>query len=142
MINRRNSLFAIVLSMILMSSLVFASCASKPDNLESFLKSNEDVKADIDAAAESAGMTVEVKGNDVIYTYDLSTIDGVTEDMLKDEAMINTLQSSLDSMESTFVDTCKKLEEETGFTGIQMIVNFTYGDEVLVTQTFTSGGKA
>lgn len=139
MFNRRKSIFAIVLSMILMSSLVFVSCASKPDNLESFLKSNEDVKKDIDAAADAAGMSVEVKGNDVIYTYDLSTIDGVTEDMLKDEAMINTLQSSLDSMEDTFVETCKKLEEETGFTGIKMIVNFTYGDEVLVTQTFTSG---
>lgn len=142
MINRKNRVFVIVLSMILMSSFIFASCASKPDNLESFLKSNDEVKTDIDAAAESAGMTVEVKGNDVIYTYDLSNIEGVTEDMLKDEAMINTLQTSLDSMEDTFVETCKKLEEETGFTGIKMIVNFTYGDEVLVTQTFTSAGKA
>ena len=139
MINRKNSVFVIVLSMILMSSLIFASCASKPDNLESFLKSNEEVKTDIDAAAESAGMTVEVKGNDVIYTYDLSNIDGVTEEMLKDEAMIGTLETSLDSMKSTFVDTCAELEEKTGFTGIQMIVNFTYGDDVLVTRTFTSG---
>ena len=35
---------------------------------------------------------------------------------------------------------CKQLEEESKIEGIQIVVNYTYGDEVIVTKTFNSSG--
>ena len=54
--------------------------------------------------------------------------------------MKEQLASALDSTTDTFVGLCKQLEEESKIEGIQIIVNYTYGDEVIVTKTFNSSG--
>ena len=85
-------------------------------------------------------ITVNFKGNDVVYTYDLSSINNVTEEVIKSDMMKEQLASALDSTADTFVGLCKQLEEESKIEGIQIIVNYTYGDEVIVTKTFNSSG--
>ena len=58
-----------------------------------------------------------------------------TSDLMKDQ-----LASALDNVSDQFVGLCKQLEEESKITGVQIIINYTYGDTVLVTKTFNSSG--
>lgn len=136
----KKSVIALVLALSLLFGLGLTSCAKKAETLEDFLQSNDDVKEEIQNAADSAGLSVEIKGNDVTYSYDLSSLNVADEKILKEPEMIEKLEASVDDQKSTYVDLCKQLEEKTGFTGIKMTVNYTYGDEVLVSRTFTSEG--
>ena len=138
----KKSLISLILVLSMLFGLSLTSCAKKPQDLESFIKNNEEVKKEIESAADTAGLKVDITGNVVTYSYDLATIEGVEEETIREPAMLETLQSTLDSQGDSFVGLCKKLEEQTGFTGIQMVVNYTYKDEVLATQTFTSAGSA
>ena len=138
----KKSVISLTIALSMLFGINLTSCAKKPQDLESFIKNNEEVKQEIESAADTAGLSVDIKGNVVTYSYDLATIEGVEEETIREEAMIETLQSTLDSQSESFVGLCKKLEEQTGFTGIQMVVNYTYGSEVLATQTFTSAGSA
>ena len=54
--------------------------------------------------------------------------------------MVEQLTSTLESTGDTFSGLCKQLEEESKIEGIQIVVNYTYGDEVIVTKTFNSSG--
>ena len=134
----KRSLYLLMLSMILMIGLFLSSCVSKPGTIEELIDSNSDVKEQIQTAAGNAGMSIGIKGNEITYTYDLSTIQGATEENLRDEAMLETLKNALDSQQSVFAGVCKNIEDETGISGVSAVVNYTYGDEVLITQTFTS----
>ncbi|MBR2674776.1 MAG: DUF4854 domain-containing protein [Mogibacterium sp.] len=134
--NRKISAF--IVAIVLVVGVMATSCSEKPSDLESLIKQDETVKSDIEAASEATGFSVEVKGNDIIYSYDISILAGADEETLKDPEMLETFQSLLDSQKSTFVSLCKEIEEHTGFTGIKIIFNCNYGDEVLVSQTYTS----
>lgn len=131
----------ILLGLVLTLGMLFTSCAEKPGTIEELVNSNEDIQQQIQAAAENAGMTVEVHGNEIVYSYDLASVDGVSEDALKDEAMIKALQTALDGQKAPFANLCKSLETETEISGVTATVNFTYGDEVLATQTFSSADE-
>lgn len=135
---KRSNLYMVMLSMILTLGLLLSSCVSQPETIEELIDSNSDVKDQIQTAAEEAGMVVDIKGNEITYTYDLSGIEGATKENLKDEAMLETLTNALDSQKSVFAGVCKSIEDETGISGVTTIVNYTYGEEVLVTRTFTS----
>ena len=117
----------------------FTSC-SKPKTIEEYVKNDEKAMEEVQSAADSAGLEVSFSGNDVIYTYDLSTLDGVTEDVIKSDMMIEQLTSALDSTADTFAGLCKELEEQSKIEGVQIVVNYTFGDETIVTKTFNSSG--
>ena len=83
------------------------------------------------------GLTIEIKGNDLIYTYDMTVLSSDSE-ALKSDAMKTALADAIDAQKAVFGDICKSVEDETGITGIQTIVNYTAGEELLVSRTFTS----
>ena len=139
-ITKKRSIYMVLLSLLLLLGTLFTSCVSKPGNIEELLNSNPDIQQEIQTAAENAGMSVSIKGNDIISSYDLSSVEGATEEALKDEAMIKNLQSALDSQKDQFVNVCKSIETETEISGVSATVSYTYKDDVLVTQTFTSAG--
>ena len=139
---KKNNMLTILLTGALILALVLTSCASKPETLEEYVSKNPDVKEQIDSAAETSGLDVTIEGNEVIYSYDLASIEGATKESLSDEAMLSTLNSSLASMGPTFAELCSNIEGETGLTGIKMTVNYTYEGEVLLTKTFTSADNA
>ena len=56
--------------------------------------------------------------------------------------MVEQLTSALESTGDTFASLCKQLEDESKIEGVQIIVNYTFGDEVVVTKTFNSSGAA
>ena len=130
--------FTIMALLLAVSALLLAGCVSKPANLEEVIASDEEIGSELETTAKNAGMTVEVKGNEIIYTYDLASIEGTTEDDIRDEDMLSVLESSIDSARSSYIDVCKSLEKKTGFTGIKMTINYNYGNETLITKTFTA----
>ena len=146
---KRKSIFALLLIMILASALFMTACgksgssgssggSSEPKTLEQYAINNPDVQKSIDEATADSDVEVEIKGNDVIYSFELSKMEGYTEDVAKDPEVIESLQSALDNAGPTFGGIARTLENATGISGIHVTVNYTYDGELLATQTFDS----
>jgi hypothetical protein len=136
---KRKSMVALLLAFVMSFSLMATACSS-PKTIEEYINKDKEAAEQVQKAADNAGLTVDFSGNDVVYTYDLSSINNVTEDVIKSDMMKEQLASALDSTSDTFVGLCKQLEEESKISGIQIVVNYTYGDEVIITKTFNSSG--
>ncbi len=136
---KRKGLIALLISLVMMLS-VFTTACGGPKTIEEYVKNDKDAQEQLDKVAESQGLAVDITGNDVVYTYDISSIDGVTEEIGTSDLMKDQLASALDNVSDQFVGLCKQLEEESKITGVQIIINYTYGDTVLVTKTFNSSG--
>jgi predicted RND superfamily exporter protein len=136
---KRKSLIALLLT-IVMSLSVFATSCSKPKTIEEYVAKDKEASEQVQKAADTAGLTVSFEENDVVYTYDLASIENVNEEVIKSDMMKEQLASALDSTTDTFVGLCKQLEEESKIEGVQIVVNYTYGDEIIITKTFNSSG--
>ena len=136
-IKGRKSIIALV-GMIIMLCVSFTSCVSKPTTIEELINSNKDVEEQLVSSSDGSGMSVDIKGNEIIYTYDLSGIEGATEETIKDEAMLKLLQKTLESQADSFTNVCKKIEAESEISGVTATVNYTFNGEVLATKTFSS----
>ena len=136
---KRKSMVALLLAFVMSFSLMATACSS-PKTIEEYINKDKEAAEQVQKAADTAGLTVDFSGNDVVYTYDLSSVNNVTEDVIKSDMMKEELASALDSTSDKFVGLCKQLEEESKISGIQIVVNYTYGDEVIVTKTFNSSG--
>ena len=137
---KKKGLTALLLIFVMMMSVMASACNSTPKTLEEYITKDKDALEVVQKSADSAGMNVEFKGNDAIYTYDLEGIEGVNEEVAKSDMMVEQLNSIFDDKESTYSSICKQLEEDSKLEGVQIIINYTYGDEVIVTKTFNSSG--
>ena len=138
---RRNSIFKIIITMTLIAAMLLASCgkSGSPSDLESFINSNPEVVEEINSkAAQEQGLSVEISGNEIIYTYDLSQVENAKEDELKDKDMIDRLGKGTDELKDGYVSMCQTLEQISGIKGIKAVVRYTYGDEELLSKTYTS----
>ena len=136
---KRKGLIALLISLVMMLS-VFTTACGGPKTIEEYVKNDKDAQEQLDKVAESQGLAVDITGNDVVYTYDISSIDGVTEEIGTSDLMKDQLASALDNVSDQFVGLCKQLEEESKIEGVQIVVNYTYGDEIIITKTFNSSG--
>lgn len=151
---KKKSIFILLLIMTLTASVFMASCSKiggkgkgssenkKHETLEEYAVSNPDVQKSIDEATSDSDVEVEIKGNDVIYSYELSKMEGYTEDVATDPDVIESLQKALDNAGPTFGGIAKTLEKATGISGIRVIVRYTFKDEELATQTFDASDAA
>ena len=139
---KKRGLIALFLSFIMAMSMMAASCSKTPKTLEEYINNDKEAMEEVQEAADQSGLAVSFSGNDVIYTFDLATIEGSTEEVIKSDIMKEQLTSALDSTSDTFTGLCKQLEEESKIEGVQIVINYTYGDEVIITKTFTSSGAA
>jgi len=129
----------VLLVMAVISALCFTACGGKETmTLEKYVKDNPDIQESIDSAMNDSNVVVEIKENDISYTFDLSKMDGYTEELAKSEEIVKALDEALGAAGSTFGGIAKTLEEKTEITGITTTVNYTWGDEQLVTKTFSS----
>ena len=64
----------------------------------------------------------------------------MTADLAKSEQLTSSLEAALTQSEESFVNLCSQLEEQSKIEGVQIIVNYSFEDEVLVTKTFNSSG--
>lgn len=147
---KRKTIAVLLMVIALISAMMMTACGGKSggsaekQTLESFVSDNPDVKEQIDqkvAEGESGGVKVDFSGNDIIYTYDLSNIEDMTEELAKSDTLKETLQSALDEQASTFKGVASQMEDVVnqagaGISGVRVIVNYIYGDEVIVSGTF------
>ena len=109
--------------------------------LEEFVEVNPDARLQIQQSVDGTNVSVYVSANELIYKYDLSEVEGMTEDAAKDSEVVSALQDTLDSGDNRFIALCQSLENDTGIKGITVKVIYTYGDDRLVSRTYTSNGK-
>ena len=133
----------VLMIMAVITALCFTACGGKETmTLEKYVQDNPDVQQSIDSAMTDSNVLVEIKENDISYTFDLSKMEGYSEELAKSEEINSALDQALGAAGSTFGGICKSLEESTEITGITTTVNYTWVDEVLVTKTFTSADAA
>lgn len=131
--------FIVLMIMTLITVLCFTSCGKKETmTLEKYCKDNPEVQESINKAMSDSNVLVEIKGNDIIYSFDLSSVEGYTEEIAKTDAVKKALEEALTAAGPTFGNISKSVEESTGIEGINTIVNYTWGDEAIVTKSFTS----
>lgn len=135
---KKKTALIFILMFTLAFTLLMTGCGSSPSNLEEYIAQNEDALSSLQNSSEE-GMAVTAEGNNLVYTYDLSKVDGYTEDIATNEATISALESALDGGASTFQNIAKVLEDQTEIDGIQVVVKYNWKDQVLVEKTFTSG---
>ena len=132
----------VLMIMAVITAFCFTACSKEPMTLEKYVKDNPDVQESIDSAMNDSNVLVEIKENDISYTFDLSKMEGYTEELAKSDEIVSALEQALGAAGATFGGICKSLEESTEITGITTTVNYTWADEVLVTKTFTSADAA
>ena len=133
---KRKTLMILIATLAMICALALTGCG--PRTLEDYAASNPDTKEYIDQMASTGDLAVEIKGNDVIYTYDISKISGVTEELAKSEDMKAQLASGLEAQKGSFETLVTGLEKETKFDNVRIIVKYTYNGEELISQTFES----
>ena len=153
---KKNAFIALMFSLCMVFCLILSACGNKPAGsasdaveeketenaltLESLVASDSALQEEIALYADAYdGLTIEVEGNDFIYNYDMTLLTtGIDEETLKSEAMKSALESAMAEQKTTFGSLCKTLEDQNGLTGIRIIVNYTLGDDLLVSGTFSS----
>ena len=135
---KKKSVVLMVLAMVMTLSMSFAmaSCGEKEDpTLESYIASDEEAKAEIEEMAEANDLAISIVGNELTYTYKYDeTFDADLAEMLAGE-----LENAMGSMSSTFSGIAADLEEETGISGITVVVIYQNGDgSELYSETFTA----
>ena len=140
---KKKSLIVILLALVLTASLFATACgkknsgsSDKPKTLEEYAVKNPDVQKSIEQATSKSDVVVDIKDNNVIYSYELSKMEDYTEDVAKDPSVVENLQKTLDNAGATFGGIAKTLEDTTGISGIHVVVYYTYEGETVVTQTF------
>ena len=161
---KKKSLLVLLFAFVLSVAMLMTACgggqkeSAKPDDnvgkqeqqnaepetttaamtLEDYLNQHADIKQSAIQAAEEQGVAVEFKGNELIYYFDLSKIDGYTEELAKSESIIAALESALIDGKQTFGEVSRDMEKATGITGVVTVVQYAWGDEVLVNKSFTT----
>ena len=126
-----------MLILAVFSTMVLTACGGSK-SLEQYVADNPEMQKSIDSAKEGSNVEIKIEDNEITYIFDLSKMDGYSEDIVKDEEVISSLETSLISSAPTFGGISKQLEEQTKVKGITTTVNYTWEDEVLITKSFTS----
>ena len=116
----------VFISVLTVTAMLLAGCSkdSAPKTVESIVNSNEDVATTIKGAADESGVKVDIKDNTITYTYDISSVDGITEEMIGDENFVKSLETSIAGQKTSLANICTSIEEKTGIEGV--VVNVVY----------------
>jgi molybdopterin converting factor small subunit len=136
----RKSLIAFIVVLTMLTVPFFSSCSKKPETIEEYLANQPESMEDLKQNAEKSGLELSISGNDITYSYDISSYEDMTEELAKSDKIVEALGDALEDSEDNFSDLCSKLEEESNIEGIRIIVKYSYGDEELVSKSFTASG--
>ena len=140
----KKKILFVLLAMLVGMTMLMTACGGgsgaeeEPMTLEKYVQGDAEVQQSIDQAMADSNVLVEIKENSIIYSFDLATMDGYTEELVHTAEIKDALQSALDSAGSTFGGIAKSIEDASGIAGITTVVNYNWGDELIVTKTFTS----
>lgn len=156
---KRRSILVLALILVLAMAVMLTSCGAGSKNssnaispsgntetkepeakktFEDFINANPSVRKELEASG-NANMTVSVKGNELIYTYDYSKDQsGVSKDAVMSDTVKDALKKAMSESASSFGNIAKKLEEGSGIDGIGIRVEYTWEDTVIYSESFTS----
>lgn len=137
---KRKGILILLLALAVAAAMLASACSKKPQTLEEYAAQNQEINEDIDTATQDSDVNVEIKGNDIIYSYDLSTVDGYSEEVVKNEAVVEALTSALESSADNFSNICTTVQDATGLTGIRVIVKYNFGEEEIISRSYDSNG--
>lgn len=129
------------ITLILIATLIvslFTACASKPKTLEQYFEKDTKTMQEIQDVAQQANMDIQVSDNTITFSYDLSSISGVTKEVVQSDEFKSTLESELAKQASTFEGLCQQIEDETKIANPQLVVQYTFEGETIVEQTFSN----
>ena len=114
----------LMLAMVLSVSMLMTSCG-EPATLEEYVAENADLQEQLDSLAKSQnGMTVEIKENQILYTYTMP--QQIEEDLLDDVKA--QFEETMESYGSTFEGIASTCEEQTKISGITVKVSYLNND--------------
>lgn len=86
----------------------------------------------------SENFSMEIVENNIICTYDISNTPGMTEEAAMHEVNKESIEASLNSMESQYSELCSFIEDESGIEGISIVVRYTYQETHIAEKRFVS----
>ena len=147
---KKTNYIALILIICMAFCFALTACGKKPSGSDSNAPGGNEKTLESAVAQDSSfwdelkkamdtneGLTIEIKGNDIIYSYDMTVLVSDLES-LKSDVMKEALGSAIEEQKAVFADLCKTAEDQTGIKGIQTVVNYTAGEELLISRTFTS----
>ena len=104
----KKSILCVVCAMFLAMSMVFSACSNgKYATMEDYVKSDavQQQIASLEDTMANMGLELSVtgEGNKLIYTY-------TSNDITKSDALVSTLESSLEAQKETFTSTANTLK--------------------------------
>ncbi len=120
---RNNVGRGLLLSLVLILMLTFASCGTK--TLEKYVNDNAELKQQIESIGAGTGLEVDIKDNVVTYTYKYK--ETFTDDQLK--VVKTSLEQAMSKAEGQFTNIVTQLEKETEIDGISVVVKYMNGDD-------------
>lgn len=141
---------AVLMIMTVISAMIFTACGKKAVTLESYINDHADVKADIEeklGSEDMQGITVDFKGDEMIYSFDISGMDNMTEDLAKSDEVKEALDAGLEQQSATFSDLAanvlKTLQDDgADIKSVKVTVNYMYGDTLITSRTFEPSAAA
>ena len=143
--------FIVLMIMAVVAAMCFTACGKKaPETLESYIDSHPEVKEEIDeklGTDELKGVTIEFSGNEMTYTYDISGMDNITEEIAKSDTLKESLDAGLEQQSSTFVQLANTLKNSVKEDGVELetvkvTVIYTYEDTQITSRTFEADDSA
>ena len=132
---------SIITVLMIVAVIMLPACVRQPDTLEDYYNNSGDIYDKVNSAIEDSEVKLDIVDNDIIYTYELSGIDGYNEKVLKNEDVIEKLIYNLKEREEEFTGICADTESATKLSNIRVIVRYTYDGEEVVSQVFTAEGS-
>ena len=135
----------VLMIMAVITAMCFTACGKKAaPTLESYINDHPEVKSEIDEQMGTEGLqgvTIEFSGNEMIYNFDLASMQNVTEEVAKSEETKAALDQGLEAQSATFVNVANTILDTLKQDGaeietVQVTVNYKYGDELITTRTF------
>ena len=106
--------------------------------LENYIAGNADLQKKIESVAKDKNVKTAVRKNDLVLTADLSKIGGITEEQARNESTLAMLRNEMSKYRSKLGGVAREIQNATGIKGVRVITNYCWGDEVLVSVTFTA----
>ena len=108
------------------------------------MNDHPDDRAKVEETVASSGMTglsVEFSGNEMIYTFELSGMEGITEEYIKSDIAKQLFESGLENQADTFKKVANTVldevrKNEKSIESISLTVKYTYNDEVITSATY------
>ncbi len=131
--NTKKMLSVLMIAMLALSCMVLTSCGTK--TLEEYINSDSDLKKEVESFSTD-NMTVKVKDNNLTFEYKFEDME-LTDDLrttLKAE-----IEKQMDTQDSQFENIAKEMEDETGISGIKVVVRYVESDgTVLYENSYTA----